>query len=93
MATPYIVLIFSLISLRAVFSSLLPHWARIAFGLTVLSGVVYAVLGIWLHRIGYHSPNEAFVEHYKTFFGGIWLGLMASLFPSGQVKAKWSGKR
>jgi hypothetical protein len=73
----------ALLSLPA-FLRILPTWARIAFVLVALSGVADGLLGLRLLQVGVHSRSGIFVEHYRTLCSGFAIGILVSLFLSGQ---------
>jgi hypothetical protein len=90
---PYVIVIGSLLLLRAVFFSFLPAWARAGFAFAAVCGVASGLLGIWARRVGFHSHAGVVVSHYETFTNGITFGLLFILILSGQMLTIWRVRR
>ncbi|MEI9896728.1 MAG: hypothetical protein WDN28_23425 [Chthoniobacter sp.] len=82
---PIVIVIGSLLLLRAVFISSLPKWARLSFLLSAIFGVASGILGLCLNTVKLRSDMGLYLSHYQTFSGGVALGLLLGLLFSGHI--------
>lgn len=63
------------------------RWAKIQFLLMSVLAVSWGVLGIVRDVYHLELSRDALwrLDHYKTIIGGLWMGLLISLFLSGQI--------
>jgi hypothetical protein len=83
-----IILVGSVLIFLSAFSPIVVRWARVALILTGLSGIADGVLN--LIRLRYYAPQShtaLFLEHYRTLFAGVALGLLLTFFLSGEATA------
>ena len=62
-------------------------WARCALLLVGVLGLAYGALGYFLehYRASLHYSARAYLDHYRTFVGGIAIGVLVVLLISGQI--------
>jgi heme/copper-type cytochrome/quinol oxidase subunit 2 len=63
-------------------------WARFAFLLFGVLGLVYGALGYFLehYRSSLDYSSRAYLDHYRTLVGGIAIGVFVVVLISGQMK-------